>query len=478
MPCSSSSSSSSSTNYDDDPDYRVDASDDEPDYRAATPDDGNAATDVVLPTHADPERVVSLLCTQDDVDAVCEKYSVPKGQYTARPAGDHLRASSHAPPGAVCVYAHALEAGMRVPLHPFYRDALAHLGVAPTQLAPNAWRIMAGFLVLCHSAGVPPSLAVFRHFFGFLPLLPANDDKRKRWYFFRSRDTSGLCLAGLPQKNKDWKKGFFFLSSPEPWGCPVEWGVPPESSFVEPALSGEEEEMAARLLQAHDAAPVDLRTYLCDSNLVAAKISPASPAPSSCARTSAGSKGMDPSVYGMMKTMLAEKAAAAAVQASAKKVKTEPRSLCGKKWSLDNEADAETGPPPSSVLPNASPDAHGCSSAPTGVCSPPPGFPRTPQHFATAHADGESTDWKAARELLRGAIAPAQERVFAASRPSDVLASCGVAVLKGANYTSFSLGYALELEKKLAARDAEVAALQDQLNKAKAKLAAVKGPLL
>ena len=42
-----------------------------------------------------------------------------------------------------------------------------------------------------------------------------------------------------------------------------------------------------------------------------------------------------------------------------------------------------------------------------------------------------------------------------------------------ANYASFSPGYALELEKKLAARDAEVAALREQLEAAKAELAAV-----
>ena len=42
-----------------------------------------------------------------------------------------------------------------------------------------------------------------------------------------------------------------------------------------------------------------------------------------------------------------------------------------------------------------------------------------------------------------------------------------------ANYASFSPGYALELEKKLAARDAEVAALREQLGAAKAELAAV-----
>ncbi|KAI4974347.1 hypothetical protein ZWY2020_047627 [Hordeum vulgare] len=101
----------------------------------------------------------------DEIDEVCKKYSVPIKQYTSRPAGGDVRTSSPPPSGAVCVYAQALEAGMRVPLHPFFSESLAHFGIAPIQLAPNAWRIMAGFLVLCRSTGVPPSLAVFRHFF-------------------------------------------------------------------------------------------------------------------------------------------------------------------------------------------------------------------------------------------------------------------------------------------------------------------------
>jgi phosphoribosyl-dephospho-CoA transferase len=42
--------------------------------------------------------------------------------------------------------------------------------------------------------------------------------------------------------------------------------------------------------------------------------------------------------------------------------------------------------------------------------------------------------------------------------------------------TSFSLSYALELEEKLVARDAEVAALREQLEEAKAQLAAAKRP--
>ncbi|CAM0913022.1 unnamed protein product [Alopecurus aequalis] len=417
---------------------------DNPDYRVHTSD---------LPRQADAAAFVSFLRTQEEVDGVCRKYSVPGEQYTASPACD-LRVNSPPPSGAVCVYAHALEAGMRVPLHRFYSEALAHFGIAPTQLVPNGWRIVAGFLVLCHSDGVPPSLAVFRHFFQ----LSVINHKRKGWYFFRSKDVSGLSFAGLPHCIKDWKHGFFFLSSTTQWPCPVEWGEPSKSSFMEPVLTGEEKEWATQLRRAHGANPVDLTTYLCHSRLAAAMKSPVSPPPS-CTRTSntsARCKGMDPSVYGTMKTMLAEKAAAVhAPPASATKVKTEPGSapLCGKKRRLD-EAIGEDGPP-SSVLPNTRPAAHGCTV-------PPPGLPRTPQHFASGHAR-ESTDWQTARRLLQGAVLPPQERVFAANRPSDVVASCYLAILQAANYASFSLGHALELEEKLGERDAEIATLRKEL---------------
>ncbi|KAM3194962.1 hypothetical protein ACQJBY_071178 [Aegilops geniculata] len=241
-------------------------------------------------TQGDTEGAVSFLRTQHDVDAVCDKYGVPKDRYTARPAGD-LRASSPPPPGCVCVYAEALEAGMRVPLHGFFCDVLAHFGIAPTQLAPNGWRILAGFLVLCHSAGVPPSLAVFRHFF----LLCVLSHKHKGCYFFRSRDTSGLRFRGMPSCIKDWKNSFFFLSSPEPWPFPVEWGEPSKSSFMEPVLDSEEKKHAAKLLRSYAGGAVDIDTCLSDSNLAAAMAPAASarrpPPPASFNRIASDSKG-------------------------------------------------------------------------------------------------------------------------------------------------------------------------------------------
>ncbi|XP_014752738.2 uncharacterized protein LOC100828149 [Brachypodium distachyon] len=138
------------------------------------------------------------------------------------------------------------------------------------------------------------------------------------------------------------------------------------------------------------------------------------PRPSSAHSAASSSRGMDPSVFDMMKKMRAEKAAAQA-SGSANKVKIEPAgdatassTLCGKKRSLEKANSEEEATPPS-VLLNTPPATHGCSVP--GGCSPPP---------------------------------------------------------------DFSCAYALDLEDKLVARDADVAALREELEKSKAELSAAK----
>jgi hypothetical protein len=252
MPCSASSSSSV---------YIIgDSSARRP---ADTDDDGTSGGDAF--TRPAAERLASSFRTQESLDALCKKHQVPE-EFTPLPAGDR-RACSPPPPGTVCVYAHALEAGMRVPLHPLFGEVLSHFGVAPSQMAPNGWRAMAGFVVICHFAGVgTPSLAVFRHFFSLSAL------KLKGWYSFRGKDAAGLLFTGLPHCIKGWKEGFFFLKSPTSWPCPVKWGEPSKSSTAEPVLTDEERGVVAKLLRANGGTAVDLKTYLCESNLTAAKI--------------------------------------------------------------------------------------------------------------------------------------------------------------------------------------------------------------
>ncbi|KXG19431.1 hypothetical protein SORBI_3010G058600 [Sorghum bicolor] len=271
-----------------------------------TDDDGGGG--VALSTKV-AERIASSL-TQEELDAICSKYGVPEQYSAVLPAG-HQRACSPLPPGAICVNEHALEAGMRVPLHAFFCEVLAHFGVAPIQIAPNGWRAMAGFIVLSHKAGVAPSLPVFRHFFSLCGF------RFKGWYYFRGKDVAGALFKGMPPSFAGWKEAFFFLKSPTPWPCRVKWGHElSKGSTVEPVLTKGEERVAKKLLDVHGEA-VDIKTYLSESNLAAAMIT-----------------GMDPS------------ATQAQGQASGVTVKPEPgsdTSSLGKKMKVTDDA-AKPGP--------------------------------------------------------------------------------------------------------------------------------------
>jgi hypothetical protein len=138
-----------------------------------------------------PERVISRLRTQKTLGDICKKYWIPD-DFAPVLAGD-LSSCSPPPPGSVCVYVDALEAGLRLPLHPLFGTVLSHFGVAPGQLAPNGWRALAGFVVLSHFAGVAPSLSAFRYFFSLCPFPP------HRLYTIRGKDAAGLLLNRRPK---------------------------------------------------------------------------------------------------------------------------------------------------------------------------------------------------------------------------------------------------------------------------------------
>jgi len=226
------------------------------------------------------EQFRSTLRTQESLAGLRARYGVPEG-FGLILAGASQAACDPPPPpprgrgGAaasavpICVYAQAFAAGMRLPLHPFVAGALAHYGIAPSQLAPNGWRVLVAFAVLCHFRGAGgPSLPVFRHFFALAPL-----PKAKGWYSFRGRESVPALFTGLPNSTKTWKEEFLLVSPPPgaPWRCPVRWGEPSKEATSDPALTEAEAAVARRLAQGHGV--VDLKMYLSESNLVAAKIS-------------------------------------------------------------------------------------------------------------------------------------------------------------------------------------------------------------
>ncbi|XBI75369.1 hypothetical protein VPH35_068748 [Triticum aestivum] len=383
--------------------------------------------------------------------AICRKYSIPDG-FTPLLAGDRS-ARAPPPPGSVCVYIDALEAGMRLPLHPFFGVVLDHFGIAPAQLAPNGWRALAGFVVLSHFAGTPPSLPVFRHFFSLVAF-------PHKLYSLRGKDATGAGLLFRPTKAKNagWKEEFFFMSSPaaSPWQCPVQWGRPFRSATSDPSLTGPEKAVAASLLRARGGCPIDLTAYLRDSNLAAAKIIGAlSPPP--------------PTPQGE----LLKRAAHAPAEEST--VKSEPDCVAP-----SPSAPSSSRKEKKRKLPEH--HANGESSA-SGYLSFPPGFyphlrkartttTTTSTHGKQCHGgeEGDRSGWKAARQLLQCIVTPERQREHAASRPADVVASSYVSLLQTANEVAFSLGYALELEERL--RDADE--LRAELRKVKAELADTK----
>ncbi|KAM3194967.1 hypothetical protein ACQJBY_071182 [Aegilops geniculata] len=252
----------------------------------------NGAAAAVLSGFA-AERYTSSLQTQEAVDDLLKKFDVRR-EFAGLPAGD-LCASTRPPHGgSVCVYAHALEAGVRFPLHDFFVDALKHYGLAPGQLAPSGWRVLVGFVALCQDAGVLPSLAVFRCSFSLVMF-----DLLRGWYCFQSKDVAMSIFTGLTSSNSDegWKEGFFFLTSPDQWPCPVHWcETASTSSTTNPVLTPEDEASVLKLL-GDRVLPIDLGTYLSEKvNLGAAFFSsltgasPVPPPPQPCPRSS-GDKG-------------------------------------------------------------------------------------------------------------------------------------------------------------------------------------------
>ena len=86
----------------------------------------------------------------------------------------------------------SLQNGLRFPLSGFVLELLYDYGVAPSQLALNAWRIIVAFYIGCHIIEVTPTSRLFRNFF-FLKT-------REEFYFLQSRGKS--IVTGLPDTNK------------------------------------------------------------------------------------------------------------------------------------------------------------------------------------------------------------------------------------------------------------------------------------
>ncbi|KAK4431069.1 hypothetical protein Salat_0868900 [Sesamum alatum] len=87
------------------------------------------------------------------------RLGLPKGFKILTPI-EYQRANNP-PPGCVTVYAAQCVSGLRFSLHPFLVDLLVTLGIPPSQLKPNSYRLVVGFLLCCQLYHIEPTMENF-----------------------------------------------------------------------------------------------------------------------------------------------------------------------------------------------------------------------------------------------------------------------------------------------------------------------------
>ena len=97
-----------------------------------------------------------------------------------------------------------LQNRLRFPFFGFVLELLYDYGVAPSKLAPNAWRIVGAFYLGCRILGIMLTSRLFHNFY-FLKT-------REEFYFLQFRGKS--IVTKLSDTNKDWKPLFIRVTDP------------------------------------------------------------------------------------------------------------------------------------------------------------------------------------------------------------------------------------------------------------------------
>ncbi|KAJ0981516.1 hypothetical protein J5N97_009771 [Dioscorea zingiberensis] len=163
------------------------------------------------------DTFISLL-GQKDVDGLVERYEIDLSLFEVRVpcSGERVSAPRE---GEIAVYQDALLGGLRLPFSDFTKAILEEYRLCPSQLTPNSWRLLNGFVMVFKNYGVNPSVRWFRLLFSLC--LESNAD----WYYFSARPGRKF-LGKVPSSIKRWKSKFFFVRCKSEWDIRTRWEVP------------------------------------------------------------------------------------------------------------------------------------------------------------------------------------------------------------------------------------------------------------
>ena len=60
----------------------------------------------------------------------------------------------HVPEGCIGIYKDVMETDLRFPVHPFAIEVLKSYNIAVSELYPNGWGCIIGFIMICIAIGV------------------------------------------------------------------------------------------------------------------------------------------------------------------------------------------------------------------------------------------------------------------------------------------------------------------------------------
>ncbi|GFP85746.1 hypothetical protein PHJA_000718300 [Phtheirospermum japonicum] len=210
----------------------------------------------------DPEDVVSTLTYQDVERFKSLSYFPTHWEcYVLGPEDGGL---SMAPHFSLCLYEDMFRARVRFPLHPSICKIFNFYKVCPAQLAPNAWKVIIGFVTLASSMSLPMSAAIFSKMYK----IQRHPGCSGVWYFTSDKTTRLLleCFYG----NRNWKSKFFYvIASGGDWAFPIVWSDAVRSPRC-PDLNSTEHSTAYALLS-HG--PISFKALVNERNLIASGLS-------------------------------------------------------------------------------------------------------------------------------------------------------------------------------------------------------------